>query len=107
MRTSSPHPGACAALAPILAARQLAEAALPDDGLDALWRRAAAVHDAGHAIVAAVLGLAVPLVSIVPAGDSGGFTKRGIASPTPSRGQLEDFVTVALGGRADDEIWGG
>lgn len=90
-----------------LATRHLAEAAVPDDGLDPARRRAVAVHEAGHAVVAAALGLPLELVSIVPAGDAGGAMTGRLPSPTPTRGQLEDLVAVALAGRAADEIWCG
>jgi cell division protease FtsH len=65
-------------------------------------------HEAGHALVARMMAHADPVfkISIVARGMAGGYTKQ---LPTEDRhlvsvGQLQDMITIALGGRAAEEI---
>jgi ATP-dependent Zn protease len=64
--------------------------------------RTAALHELGHAIVAAELGHAVNRISIVSGADSGGYTSTRLVSIVPTLAQIHDLVTVSLGGRAAD-----
>ena len=59
-------------------------------------------HEAGHAIVALELGIDLAYVDL----DRGA---NGIALPqgVQTRPQLEDMITVHMGGRSADEIWSG
>jgi len=67
-----------------------------------------AYHEAGHAIVGHVLPNADPIhkVTIVPRGQAGGYV---LSLPDEdremvSRNKLQDRMTVALGGRAAEEL---
>jgi cell division protease FtsH len=90
-----------------LSASDVRAVVLRPDGLSDAERRLVAVHESGHALVAAALGLDLTLVSIVPDGAG----RRGAAGFEASavvvtRGLLETLATVALGGRAADEVAG-
>jgi len=61
-----------------------------------------AIHEAGHAIVAHVLGIPVNAVSIVSRGDSGGSMVSDLSAFHMDRSNVEDLVTTALAGRAAD-----
>lgn len=65
----------------------------------------AAIHEAGHAVIAHRLGFQVETVTILSAGDAGGWTDIVIA-PTPDRRQIEDRVQILLAGRAANEAFG-
>ena len=71
-------------------------------------KRLVAYHEAGHAVIARMLPNADPVhqVSIVPRGQAGGYT---LTLPKEdknyvSRGQLEDEITVLLGGRVAEHL---
>jgi cell division protease FtsH len=71
-------------------------------------RRVAAIHEAGHALVALRCKHAdrVARVTIVPHGDAAGFVLRlpDRDRVVISRARLEDDLAVALGGRAAEEL---
>ena len=67
---------------------------------------AVAQHEAGHAVIARVLGLDVGSVSIIAAGGTGGVTMIGRGSSYPNLAEVEDQATALLGGRAADIVLG-
>jgi hypothetical protein len=78
-------------------------------GVDALSSERTAYHEAGHALVSAILraGIPVKMVSIVPENDYIGVTVYDGSSPWVRRLRREDFLTrlcVALAGRAGEYI---
>jgi hypothetical protein len=78
-------------------------------GADALSSERTAYHEAGHALVSAILrpGIPVNMVSIVPEDDYLGVTVFDGSSPWLERMRREDFLTrlcVALAGRAGEYI---
>lgn len=81
-------------------------AAVPDDGRSVGERRSTAIHEAGHAVVAAAVGMEISTVSILATDETGGRMSGRMPSGSPTRGQLEAFVTVVLAGRAADELYG-
>jgi ATP-dependent Zn protease len=78
----------------------------PPDQRSAEEIHAVAVHEAGHAVLAHHLGIPVNAVSIIPSGPSGGATTTGRASTYPNQAELENHVTMLLGGRAADLVVG-
>ncbi|WIJ23990.1 AAA family ATPase [Devosia sp. RR2S18] len=72
-----------------------------DDRTYAELRRVA-VHEAGHAIVAAVLGVPVSAVSLLKNGGSAGSMVSDLSALYLDRARIEDLVTIALAGRAAD-----
>jgi cell division protease FtsH len=82
----------------LLGRREASNALLPDE------RRSVAVHEAGHAIVAAVSPHADPVakVTILPAGMALGVTQQlpEVERHLHSEEYLTDVLTVRLGGRA-------
>jgi len=77
----------------------------PDDRKPAdLW--AIALHEVGHAVVAHTLGITVEQISIVAKGQSGGHTRTGPTTLVPGWPEVEDQVTITLGGRAADIVLG-
>jgi ATP-dependent Zn proteases len=72
-----------------------------DDRTHAELRRVA-VHEAGHAIVAAVLGVPVSAVSVLQNGGSAGSMVSDLSALYMDRARIEDLVTIALAGRAAD-----
>jgi len=67
--------------------------------------RRAAVHEAGHAVVALAVGQPLESASIVGAGRSGGRTTIGTpAMATPTAHDFNRAVVVALSGRAAEEL---
>jgi hypothetical protein len=85
-----------------LTAGDLLDQMAPADDRSPADLRTAALHELGHAIVAADLGHAVNRISIVSGADSGGHTSMRLVSVVPTLAQLHDLVTVILGGRAAD-----
>lgn len=69
-------------------------AIVPEDTRSAEELQATAVHEAGHAVVAEVLGIGVRSVSIVASGFAGGVTQTKPPPATLNRAELEDLVTV-------------
>lgn len=89
-----------------LAVSDLVTQMAPKDNRSPADIRAIAIHEIGHALVAHRLGQTVDMVTIVPSGSAGGFTRTGLPTIVPTRAVLEDIVTVALGGRAADMVVG-
>ncbi|GGK51772.1 AAA family ATPase [Salinarimonas ramus] len=83
----------------------LAEVAPPDQR-DPAALRAIALHEAGHAVVALALGLAVSQVSIVASTGAEGVTTISFADALPSRTALDRRVIALLAGRATDVVLG-
>lgn len=63
-----------------------------------------AIHEAGHAVIAAVLGVPIHSVSILAHGDTGGSVLAKMRSVDLDRVRVEKLVTVALAGRAADQV---
>jgi ATP-dependent Zn protease len=83
----------------------LAEIA-PDDGRSPADLRAAALHEAGHAVLTLQIGLSVAQVTVQAGRGSGGATTVRMVDPTPDRGMLERQVVSVLAGRAADVVLG-
>lgn len=81
-------------------------AVVPQNTRGAQEIEAVAVHEAGHAVVAEVLGVGVRSVSVLASGFAGGVTQTLPPPTTINREELEDFVTVYLAGRAADVVMG-
>ncbi|MDB5561221.1 MAG: cell division protein FtsH, partial [Hyphomicrobiales bacterium] len=69
--------------------------------------RIAALHEAGHALVAKRLGIAVTEVSIIAQGQMGGVTRTQPVSMFPTRQDVQDMATTLLAGRAADLVLNG
>lgn len=78
---------------------------LPIDDRSLDQMRAIAVHEAGHAVVALVLGFTVTEVSIISDGTAGGATAV-TAGGLQTKERFDEQITIMLGGRAADEIVG-
>lgn len=85
-----------------LAAKDVERAMAGDDGREPAELYSVAIHEAGHAIVAAVLGVRVSAVSVLRNGTSAGSMISDLSTVTFDRKTIENFVTVALAGRAAD-----
>lgn len=83
----------------------LAEIA-PEDGRSPEDLRAAALHEAGHAVVALRLGLTLVQVTVQAGEGSGGATTIRRTDGTPDRAALERQVMSLLAGRAADIVLG-
>lgn len=81
-------------------------AVVPLDVRNSAELLAVAQHEAGHAVIARVLGLDVSSVSIIAAGGTGGVTMMGRGSSYPNLSEVEDQATALLGGRAADIVLG-
>jgi ATP-dependent Zn protease len=68
--------------------------------------RTVALHEIGHAVVGIRLGMTVESVSVIPEGGAGGHTLTKRITTVPTLPQLDDMVTLTLGGRAADLIVG-
>jgi ATP-dependent Zn protease len=87
-----------------LAVSDLVTAIAPRDTRTPAERRRIAVHEAGHAVARAALGMSVDSVSIVSRGGTGGMTvSLGGLSAAPTREQMEAHVVASLAGRAAEE----
>ena len=84
----------------------LMAAVAPIDQRDASEIQAVAQHEAGHAVVAKVLGLEVGRISIIATGGMGGLTSIGQGSSFPNLEEVENQATALLGGRAADVVLG-
>ncbi|MDU0341101.1 AAA family ATPase [Bosea rubneri] len=83
----------------------LRAAIMPADPRPLAVRRHVAVHEAGHAVVAHVLGYRVEVVTIRGEGNAGGWTD--IRLPSVSdRGLIEARVKILLAGRAANTSFG-
>lgn len=81
---------------------------LPPDHRPPALRRLIAMHEAGHAIMARLMGLAVKSVSILPENNSGGATDiEGMAVDPVTLESMEKDALVLLGGRAADIVFSG
>jgi ATP-dependent Zn protease len=87
-----------------LAIEDLAAALAPPDRRSEAERYRTAVHEAGHAVAALVLGHAVHSVSILVQGGAGGLTVTSGGASLPTRADLEARVVVGLAGRAAEEV---
>ncbi|GLK81750.1 AAA family ATPase [Methylopila turkensis] len=67
-----------------------------------LWQTA--LHEAGHAVIACVLGLKVGAVQIGSSGDGIGLTNFSRRRRPMTFADIEDYVIVTLAGRAADEV---
>jgi ATP-dependent Zn protease len=83
----------------------LAEASPPDPRSPAELR-ACAIHEAGHAVAALILGRTLQGVSLQVAGASGGMTRIKHPGFIPTRSVIEDNVVIGLTGRAADVVLG-
>jgi hypothetical protein len=63
-----------------------------------------AVHEAGHAVAAHILGMRLERVSILPTGISGGSTLASVEDSLLTRKQMEARVVMTLAGRAAEDI---
>ncbi|WP_445504413.1 AAA family ATPase [Microvirga sp. G4-2] len=68
--------------------------------------KACAIHEAGHAVVAVVLGRTLQGVSLQLVGASGGMTRMEHAGLVPTRAVIEDDIVIGLAGRAADCVLG-
>ena len=87
-----------------LRAADLAAAIAPpiDMEKELLWQTA--LHEAGHAVVATVLGLKVGAVQVAVSGESIGTTNFARRRRPMTFGDVEDYVTATLAGRAADVV---
>ncbi|MGJ3262728.1 MAG: AAA family ATPase [Salinarimonas sp.] len=90
---------------PVAMADVLAELC-PDDERDGAALRRVALHEAGHAVVATVLGYPIDHVSIVQEQGSAGRMALA-ASSMPTLAEIEGHATIALAGRAVDVVVSG
>lgn len=81
-------------------------AVVPLDQRNSAELLAVAQHEAGHAVIARLLGLDVGSVSIIAKGGMGGVTMIGSGSSYPNLSEVEDQATALLGGRAADVVLG-
>jgi hypothetical protein len=79
----------------------------PPDARSSSELRVAALHEAGHAVVARRLGIRVSEVSIIGDDGIGGMTRTERSGALPTRQSIEDTVTVIMGGRAADIVLAG
>lgn len=89
-----------------LAVADLLEQILPPDNRKPADLWAIALHEVGHAVVAHALGITVEQISIVAEGQSGGHTRTRPGTLVPGWADVEDQVTITLGGRAADIVLG-
>lgn len=89
-----------------LSATDLLDQMAPADERSPADLRVAALHELGHAIVAAELGYAVETISIVAGAGTGGLTSTRSSTVVPTLAQVRDRVTIGLGGRAADIVLG-
>lgn len=64
-----------------------------------------AVHEAGHAVVAALRGMPIVQVTINGVGDAAGFLERVAGERIQTKEGLEKLIDVSLGGRGAEEIF--
>ena len=88
-----------------LAIADLLDEVVPPDPRPSALRRRIALHEAGHAVAALAYGHTVERVTIVGDGSVGGSTALSDDRPL-TRASIEAHLTVALAGRAADELLG-
>ncbi len=86
--------------------RHLVNVVVPPDSRSPEEVEAVALHEAGHAVVARLLGIEVDSVTTVSQGIAGGVTRTAVPSSFPNRAEIEDYVTMLLAGRAADVVLG-
>ncbi|MHA6691245.1 AAA family ATPase [Devosia sp. A449] len=86
--------------------RDLVELIAPQGNRSPATDWAVALHEAGHAIVAHALGLPVAEISIIGAGDVGGWVKIRPGDGLMTRARMERLGIMMLGGRAADAVLG-
>ena len=79
---------------------------LPADSRPAAEIEAIALHEAGHTLVARLLGIGVDMVSLVAEGPAAGVTRAAGLSAFPNRREVENYVAMLMAGRAADEMMG-
>lgn len=84
----------------------LVDVVVPPDTRPAEEIQAVALHEAGHTVVARLLGIEVDSVTTVSQGIAGGSTRTALPSEFPNRAEIEDYVTMLLAGRAADTVLG-
>lgn len=89
-----------------LTASDLLDQMAPADDRSAADLRTTALHELGHAIVAAELGHTVERISILAGIGTGGATSTRLVSVVPTLDHLHNLVTISLGGRAADMVLG-
>lgn len=89
-----------------LIASDLLDQVAPADDRSAADLRTTALHELGHAFVAAELGHIVQRISIVRGAENGGHTATRLVSVVPTLAQVHDLATISLGGRAADIVVG-
>lgn len=87
-----------------LRAADLAAAIAPPIEMDKELLRQTALHEAGHAVIATVLGLKVGAVQVASGGAGIGVTNFTRRHRPMTFADVEDYVVVTLGGRAADEV---
>lgn len=82
----------------------LVAALAPPDTRPASVRRRVAVHEAGHAVAAHLLGMRLERVSMISAGVFGGSTQASGENGLMTRRDIDARVVIALAGRAAEDI---
>lgn len=82
----------------------LAAAIAPPIEMEAELLRQTALHEAGHAVLATVLGLKVGAVQVASSGAGLGVTNFARRRRPMTFADVEDYVVATLGGRAADEV---
>ena len=89
-----------------LTASDLLDQIAPADDRSAADLRTTALHELGHAIVAAEQGHTVERISILAGIGTGGATSTRLVSVVPTLAHLHKVLTIGLGGRAADIVLG-
>lgn len=89
-----------------LSAADMREQMLPPDDRSSEDLRAIALHEAGHAVVADYLGVTVEHITLLPDGEAGAHTRTRSSTLVLGWAEVNDQVTILLGGRAADIVLG-
>lgn len=87
-----------------LVVRDVEHVMIGEDHRSLTEKQRVAVHEAGHAVIAAVLGVSLQSVTILPQGNSSGSVQAKLRTVDLDRNRVESIVTVALAGRATDKL---
>lgn len=87
-----------------IVADDLLSIAMPADRLNARDRRLAAIHEAGHAVVAMAQGERVNTLSLVSGNGAHGGVYGSHSMGMARAGEMESFVVGLLAGRAAEEV---